>query len=58
MLLYNLNLIVNMNGDITITESHIIADNIENNIKKEYEKIEYINIHIEPYVSVKSFGDF
>lgn len=49
---YNLNLIVNMDGDITITESHIIADNIENNIKKEYEKIEYINIHIEPYNEV------
>ena len=55
---YNLNLTVNMDGDITITESHIIADNIENNIKKEYEKIEYINIHIKPKVSVKSFGDF
>lgn len=49
---YNLNLIVNMDGDITITESHIIADNIENNIKKEYDKIEYINIHIEPYNEV------
>ena len=45
----SLTLVITMDGNTTISKSHEIADEIENKIRKYSEKIEYINIHIEPF---------
>ena len=44
----SLTLVITMDGNTTITDSHKVADKIENKIKSNNESIEYINIHIEP----------
>ena len=44
----SLTLVITMDGNTTITDSHKVADKIENKIKSNHESIEYINIHIEP----------
>lgn len=43
-----LDLIIIMNGDITLRDAHKIVDDIEDNIKKFDERVEHINIHMEP----------
>ncbi len=45
----SLNLIIGMDGNITIKEAHKYADLIEEKIRNKNDKIEFINIHIEPY---------
>ena len=44
----SLNLIITMDGNTTISDAHIVADEIEKNIKNYNRDIKYINIHIEP----------
>ena len=44
----SLTLVISMDGGTTISESHKVADKIENKIKENNENIEFINIHIEP----------
>ena len=44
----SLNLVITMDGNTTISKAHEITDVIEEKIRKYSEKIEYINIHVEP----------
>lgn len=43
-----LDLVIIMNGDITLKEAHEIVDKIEHNIKEFDQRIEHMNIHMEP----------
>lgn len=43
-----LTLVITMDGNTSISKSHVIADLIEQKIKKYSDTIKYINIHIEP----------
>jgi len=43
-----LDLVILMDGDISLRESHKIVDEIEEEIKEYDERIEHINIHMEP----------
>ena len=45
-----LNLVVTMNGDITLKEAHDKADILEEKIKKFSHYLQYIHIHIEPII--------
>lgn len=47
-----LNLIVTMDGDISLKEAHEKADILEEKIKKFSHYIQYIHIHIEPSLKV------
>ena len=52
-----LNLIVTMNGDISLREAHEKADILEEKIKKFSHYIQYIHIHIEPEMVVEQQFD-
>jgi len=46
---YTLTLEVGMSGRISLQKSHDIIENIENDLKNNYDKVKYINIHVNPY---------
>lgn len=52
-----LNLIVTMNGDISLREAHEKADILEEKIKKFSHYIQYIHIHIEPEMELEHQSD-
>lgn len=52
---YKVSVEVSMDPNLTLLESHTIIDMIENKIKKEIPKVEYITVHVNPY---KKLADF
>ena len=45
---YCLDLVIHMDGGLTLICAHKIVDQLENQIQKKYPNIQYLNIHMEP----------